>query len=141
MATFEEVKSLADATYLRIWRDWYKDFPDERPAHHDLQLCDLSAGYSHSRNWILNPICEGNLDDWDILSQGGWPIWKIQLVHEMVHEYQAKVVTSPSSEGVSLRARFGRTFWGKGHDEKFFTAIAEKASYFGMTPEQLVERL
>jgi hypothetical protein len=141
MATFEDVKSLADATYQRIWRDWYKDFPDMRPAHQDLQLCDLSAGYSHSRNWLLNPICDGNLDDCDILDADAWPIWKIQLVHEMLHEYQAKVISSPSSVGICLHARFRATFCGKGHDEKFFTAIAEKASYFGMTPEDLIAHI
>jgi len=96
MATFDEVRTVADTTYQRIWRDWYQSTPNAQPAHHDFQLSELSAGYSHSKNWIVNPIGEGNLDDRDILDADGWPIWKIQLVHEMLHEYQEKGVHTTS---------------------------------------------
>ncbi len=141
MATFEDVKAMADLTYRTIWNDWYQDILGVKPANHDFRISDLSAGYSHSKNWLHNPIGDGNLDDEDILDDSGWPIWKIQLVHEMLHEYQFKAVRLPSPQGVALQRRFGGSFSGKGHDEKFFTAVAEKANYFDMTPEDLIGRL
>lgn len=141
MAAFEEVKALAGKTYVWYWYDWYQNIPNVTPARYDFQISDLSAGYNHSENLLLDPICEENLNDCDILDEDGWPIWKIQLVHEMLHEYQYKAVTQPSDQGIELYTRFKNTFSGQGHDEKFFTAIAEKASYFCITAEELVMRI
>lgn len=141
MATFLEIKTIADKTYLAIWNDWFRHVRGIIPARHDFCLSDLSAGYNHPKNQIINPIPEGNFNDSDILDDSKWNIWKIQLVHEMLHEYQHKVVSRASPEGSNLYLKFKNSFSGKGHDEKFFTAIAKKASYFNLTPEELIGRL
>ena len=141
MATFAQVKVLAEATYKRIWGDWYQGMSNVKPARHEVAVSDLSAGYSHSENWLYNPVCEGNLTDHDILEPDQWPIWKIDLVHEMLHEYAEKAIEIPSAQGIALHRVFKNKFYDRGHDEKFFSAIAEKASYFGMTPPQLIDRI
>lgn len=72
----------------------------------------------------------------------GWPAWKRELVHELLHEYQYKVVAGNASVmGKALEKKHCHCFDGPGHDAHFFTAIAEKASYFGMSPETLIMNL
>jgi hypothetical protein len=141
MPAFAEVEALIRKTYDTIWREWYRTYEHCVPAILEVPISDHAAGYSHSRNTIWDPILEGNLDDYDTLDAEAWPVWKIQLVHEMLHEYQHKAVSAPSQQGTALCQLYQKTFWGDGHDERFFTAIAEKAPYFGMTPEQLIKRL
>lgn len=62
-----------------------------------------------------------------------WQIWKIELVHEMVHEYQYIVKPEISEEGLKLFSlnqitpckpkpnSFG--FYGKDHNEVFYTVV------------------
>jgi hypothetical protein len=72
----------------------------------------------------------------------GWPAWKCELVHELLHEYQHKVVAGRSSPaGMELEASHPSCFEGAGHGADFFTAITEKASYFGVSPEDLISNL
>ena len=141
MATFEQVKKLVESTYGRIWADWYTGYTDQTKARLDFRLGEFPGGYIHSRNAILCSIGAGNLDDSDVLQPEEWPIWKVELVHEMLHEYQYKVVKAPSHLARQFAEKFGHRFQGKGHDESFFTAICEKAPYFGMSPEELAAHL
>jgi hypothetical protein len=68
--------------------------------------------------------------------------WMTDLVHEMVHEYEQKVLTFVSSEGraffdahrLALETRFG-----EGHEEMFCTSLALWAEYFGVSPETLFQ--
>ena len=140
-ASFEQVEALVRRTYERIWADWYASFPDARPATLAVENSDRSGGYSPSRDLLLVAVPEGNLEDFHILNARGWPIWKVELVHEMLHEFQSKRVDAPTPEGVALCARFRRRFSGGGHDDLFFTAVADRASYFGTSPEELIDRL
>ena len=138
--TIDDVLKLTEAEYSRIWSDWYSNIPAEK-ARIEVPLSDAAAGYSHSANLMILPISEGNLDDSDILKAQAWSIWRIQLVHEMLHEWQMKKPCVPTPEANELHAKFGRRFSGTGHGPDFFQAIVEKSSYFGMTSEQLVMRI
>jgi hypothetical protein len=140
-ATLEEVRDLTMALYDKIWADWYSNIPGAQKAKVTVSLDDHSAGYNRRTDELLNPIGDGNLEDYDIRDSGGWPIWKIQLVHEMLHEWQYKKPCTPTAAAIALHSKLGRTFIGQGHDADFFEAILEKAPYFNMTPEQLTKRI
>ena len=63
-------------------------------------------------------------------------LWERELLHEMLHEYQYKILVEPSQEGIDLfnnyqvdertaRLHNGTSgFGGPGHNELFYTAIA-----------------
>jgi len=59
----------------------------------------------------------------------------------MLHEFQFKAVAAPTDEGHALLACQKRNFEGLGHDDLFYTAIAELASHFGITADDLVAEL
>jgi len=141
MATFEQVKKLVENTYGRIWGDWYAIYPEKTRARLDFRKGGFSGRYSHKCDFILCSIGEGNLDDSDILNSDQWPVWKRELVHEMLHEYQCKVVKAPSDLGRQFAEKYDHRFLGEGHGESFMTAICEKAPYFGMTVDELADRL
>ena len=140
MATFEAVSAAVKNTYKKIWGHWYSG-SGSVPALTQVDLSDECSRYSHSNNLIVIAIAEGNLDDHDILDEDGWPIWKIELVHEMLHEWQAKTpcIVTPEAEAICTKYKPGAC--GDGHGPDFFQAIVEKACYFGMTPEQLAARI
>jgi hypothetical protein len=59
-----------------------------------------------------------------------------------LHEYQHKVVAGKASpEGIAIEAKHRRCFHSVGHGADFFTAIADKASYFGISAEDLISNL
>ncbi|MDI1247851.1 MAG: hypothetical protein PSV13_03115 [Lacunisphaera sp.] len=141
-ATIEEVATLAQTTYDSIWEDWYAQMPNATKAMVSTYIGVDSAGYSHPRNLLQNPIGDGNLEDFDIRNVEGWPIWKVQLVHEMLHEWQFKKPCVATAPAVALHAQcLRRNFTGGGHGPEFFQAILEKAPYFGMTPLELFNRI
>ena len=140
-ATLEEVRALTVQLYDKIWSDWYSVLPSAQKATIEVSLADHSAGFSPSRNLLINPICEGNLEDYNVRDIDGWPIWKIQLVHEMIHEWQYKKPCVPTVEATELHSRLGKKFEGRGHGQDFFQALLEKAPYFGMSPEQLINTI
>lgn len=143
MNTFLAVKLLIEKTYHSMWRDWFSDLSAvESPAFLRVYLNDDDeAGYYEEKDIICIPICSGNLSDGDILNINEWPIWRRDLVHEILHEYQSKHLHMPSDVGTDLCSQYGKWFPGKGHDALFFTAIAEKASYFEMSGEQLIHKI
>jgi hypothetical protein len=128
MASFSEVNQLINSTYSIFWNDWYKNFPGFQPAALKINLGDFTSGYSHSLNSIFIYVCEGNLEDSNILDGSDWPIWLRELVHEMLHEYQNKVPFQPNAEGIQLHSK--HRFIGNGHDERFYTSIVIHAPYF-----------
>lgn len=141
MAELLEVTRLVQDTYTKIWRDWYASRPDCVPATVTVDLDCTSDGYGHDLNRIIISLGDANLDDWDILDVVGWPAWKIQLIHEMLHEYERKVLTAPSESGRALFAARPHPFWGPGHEALFYTAICDRAQYFRVTPEQFIGHL
>ena len=144
---FENVRRLIWVTYGALWAEWYEDHRGHQMARLRIELGDGSAGYISSQDTILIPLAEGNLDDPysldDIKNLSKCPVWIIELVHEMLHEYQHKAVRVASAEGRRLFAsrKLPLTFSGEGHDEAFFTAIAEKAASFSLMPAELAALL
>lgn len=138
MAELSEITRLVQDTYSKIWRDWYAGRVECVPATVTVDLDGTCAGYGHTLNRIIVSLGEGNLDDYDILDAEGSPIWKSQLIHEMLHEYESKVLAAPSEAGRALYTANPHPFWGPGHEELFYTAICEKAPYFGRTPVQFI---
>ena len=138
MAELSEVTRLVQDTYSTIWRDWYAERPDCVSATVTVDLNCTSNGYGNALNRIIISFGDVNLDDYDILDASGWPIWKIQLIHEMLHEYERKVLTAPSEVGRALFAAHPHPFRGPGHEELFYTAICDKTPYFWLTPVQII---
>ena len=140
MATFEAVSAIVKETYRKLWNDWYAGYT---PARALLQVdpSDECSRYSHSHNLLIIAIPEGNFDDDDILVASAWPIWKVELVHEMLHELQAKTPCVVTPQAEALWSKYAPPACGDGHGPEFFQAIVEKAPYFSMTPEQLAARI
>ena len=149
MATLEESKRLLQAEYDRIRSDWYAGHRNTAPAVLDVRLGDGSAGYSHSSNTLLIFISEENLPEIDRHLRGEkhwfgklrWFIHQTELIHEMLHEYQFKILVEPTPEGRVLFAKYQNRFFGPNHNDLFFTAIADKSAYFHVSPDELVNEL
>lgn len=139
--SFAAVRAAISEVYASIWSEWYDVRSGVTRATLEITQSDSSAGYIHSENLIRLSVPEGNLDDPDILDKNGWPIWKIELIHEMLHEWQRKKPCQPTADADVLFERFRCCFSGEGHGPTFFQAIVEKAPYFGMTPEEIVGKL
>lgn len=135
--------------YDRVWQDWYRGYPHLRPARLVLVWEDESEGtpgYWKKKDELYVYLGEQDAEEIEKEKAGqryrlghlGWYIWKVNLVHEMLHEYQFKALKEATPAGRALRASVKHNFEGQGHDDLFYTAVAEKASYFGVTPEQLL---
>ena len=138
--------------YSAIWGDWF-EATGASPA--TLCLCTecTGSGYRPKRNELHLNLPEDNVveavDDAATDPRAappaciGWAAWKRELVHELLHEYQHKVVRGKvSPEGRRLGAQHRGCFDGPGHGPDYFTAIAEKAPYFrGIGAETLIDNL
>ena len=138
MAELADVTQLVQDSYSRIWHDWYANDPGCLPAVVTVGLDCTSAGYGRTFSRIVVSYGEGNFDGYDILDADGWPTWKIQLVREMLHECEKKVLTGPTEAGRALFAAHPYALWGGGHGELFYTAICDKATCFGFTPAEFI---
>jgi hypothetical protein len=58
----------------------------------------------------------------------------------MLHEWQKKRPCIPSPEADALYAKYRPGTCGDGHGPDFFQTIIEKAPYFQMGPEELIEQ-
>jgi hypothetical protein len=149
MASLEECRELLQREYNRVWADWYAGRANLRPAALDVRFGDGSAGYSRTSNELLICVSDENIPDFDRHLRGErhwsgklkWFVHQAELIHEMLHEYQFKILTEPSQEGLALSAKYRGKFFGPDHDELFFSAIAEKAEYFGVSADQFVNEL
>lgn len=147
-ATLPELQALALSTYSRVWRDWYSARADCTMATLTVDVDGTSAGYSHKHNLIIVSIGEGNLEDHDLLDNpvlntpSSWSIWMPDLIHEMLHEYEMKVIITPTPDGEALFAAFPHPFYdSKDHGPLFYSAIVDRAPYFALTPRQLLEEI
>ena len=61
------------------------------------------------------------------------------MLHEMLHEYQFKVLKQPTEAGEQLFKTSKKRFPGEGHDAVFYTAIAVWAPEFGLSPESFAQ--
>lgn len=69
------------------------------------------------------------------------PIWERDLLHEIIHEYQYKVLSRHSQEGIDFKKTRKSTFIGNGHDCVFYSALVECSRILGITPEQLEQNI
>ncbi|MFH1021761.1 MAG: hypothetical protein V1809_00055, partial [Planctomycetota bacterium] len=145
MVTIEDARALLQKEYDRIWAGWYAGQVGVVPATLVVTEGDADAGYRPEANTILMPVASGNLEDIDWQMRGeryphspgmGWFIHQIELIHEMLHEYQHNVLFAATPEGIALGVAHQGRFFGPGHDERFFTAIVEKAGFFGLSGEE-----
>lgn len=146
MATRQEVDDQIQQTYTKIWNDWYSSLKEVSPAEVKFDLNCTDSGYNHKRNLIIVSLGEGNLEVLDYPGTNTWPIWKQQLIHEILHEYEMKVICEPSSEGKALHAKYSAlhshpAVWGSMHSESYYTAVCDRATYFGLTPEELLSKI
>ena len=73
-----------------------------------------------------------------------WLEWKKALVHEAIHEYEKKAIGNAiTQKGIELHeANIANNFaYPEKHGEAFYTAIADRAVYFDMTPQELREHI
>lgn len=141
--------------YKKISADWYVDCPSYI-APHLKRLSEQgsdSDGYCHSTNTIqLNaPVREIDMPDIDSLlevcgqytSQAPrWEEWKKVVVHEAIHEYEKKEIGEHITDaGKQLFAENkSKNFMPPDkHGYAFYSAVADRATYFNMTPQVLVD--
>lgn len=145
VSTIDQVRAYLQGEYDRVSSDWYRHDPSFVPAKLTVELRDAAGGFSRKENRMVLYLGGHNLEDFSRLFEGkrygmsklGWFPNQSELYHEMLHEYQYKALREPSDEGRALYAKYGRRFSDPGHDEFWSSAIAEKASYFGVTSEEL----
>ena len=143
------VKNFLKKVYLNTWDEWYKNKVNIKPASLTIEKGIGTSGYKKDEDKIYIFVA-----GWDIeklknlkegrenyISQNNWYIFETELFHEMIHEYQYKIVKESTNEGRKLYTEYKNRFSGKGHDELFFTAIAEKADYFDLIPEEFINEL
>jgi hypothetical protein len=144
MVRMKELDDLIRSTHQQIWTDWHGTSPTYARAKLVITHNVNGAYYDEKKDEIHVDISNGNLTDSDILDPTQWPVWKVDLVEEMLHEYQHKVVSQQKSfltRGDELWKEHAKYFAGKGHDSTFFSAVAKHANYFGLSPEDLIKAL
>jgi hypothetical protein len=146
-----EGRAVIERTYRAIWNDWFERMRVPRADFCVTYDC-ADSGYRPKKDELHLSLPELNVEEAsdDLRTNHntgpppgvGWPAWKRELIHEVLHEYQHKVVAGQASpKGMQLEANHPGCFEGVGHGADFFTAIAEKASYFGISPEDLISNL
>jgi len=101
--------------------------------------------YFQDAHKIRMVFLESDLDDPLAINgfefSGQKPVWKTELLHEIIHEYQFNCVPVATEAGIQLMKSLCGNFSGPGHDEKFYTAICECADKLGLTPETLLKNI
>lgn len=146
MVALPELQALVHATYSRIWQDWYADHLRCTAAELRVEMVTpmhADSYYSHTKNLIVIYTAEDNLNDRDLLDAPSipyskpWQLWMVDLSEEMLHEYEAKVLVTPTPAGATL---FSANRWPL-HDALFNSAVCDRAAYFGLDPQQFLEVL
>lgn len=149
MGALQQIEHEARAYYRQLWAQWYSTHRGCHAAALDVAIDDVAAaGYSPSRDLIYLPVCSGDVEEYARLvsdssfaEEEKWRVWKQSLVHEMLHEFQHKAAPVPTETGRALLASHRWRFDGPGHDDIFYTAVAECAHCFDLSPEELRDRL
>jgi hypothetical protein len=146
MAIADELQTHVQSVYSKIARDWYSGRADWKPAVVLVEISDRHPYYSHARSEIVLRVLEGNLEHPEILcwpslhDEARWPVWMAQLVHEMLHEFEKKTVAEPSAAGIALHTAHPHPYWEppEDHGASYYSAICDRASYFKLSPRQLL---
>jgi hypothetical protein len=125
-----------------IWNNWYADVDGAEPATLDIRFEDGTDGYNPDSHTLAQFISDGNRADilggrdagFDLFSAPTtWQSWYIVLVHEMIHEYQYRALNdSGNAEGQQLMDNHPKNWPGPGHGPGFYSAIVNRAGYFGV---------
>lgn len=111
----------------------------------EIQKANQVSAYFYDEHKIRIVFLESDLDDPlaidGFMFSGQIPVWKTELLHEIIHEYQFKCVPVPTEAGIQLMRNWRGNFSGPGHDEKFYTAICECAVKLGWSPETLLQNI
>lgn len=133
----ETYRQIIVSKYNAIFEKWYVKFSNIQKAEIVLEINGIGhSGYSHNENKIIFRIPDGNLEDFNKVNYSRYPLlWETELLHEMLHEYQFKVLSKASSDGIRLFNTYQidestpklsngvSGFSGKGHNELFYSAI------------------
>ena len=160
-----------DKLYTILSMDWFANCLIYHKAKLVRLYTDTtdSDGYSHTANTIqiISPLIEIDLPDTfgalqslsdsidptdinksedstlDNSAPPAWQEWKSALVHEVLHEYEKKVIKIVSDTGRALHAHYiNNNFdYPERHAEAYYTAIADRAEYFSLSPQELRERI
>jgi hypothetical protein len=152
----DQAKAFADfqvkvqTFYDQTWDAWFADRPNAQKATLRFALIGADAltggdpHFSPSLNEIYLPVGDGDLEDYvrdefvEIDFMGCWVHWKKEMIHEMLHEWQYKKPCIPTAVATALNSASRSHFQGKGHGDDFCQAIVDQASYFDLTPEELL---
>ncbi len=134
---FEDVKKVIEATYRDLWEKIFGGHPGLTPATLEVHPEAMSAGYRQNHNTLILGVGGHDLVAWAGANKPECdPQWLSDLVHEMLHEYQTKVVKGAATpEGRSLRERYRLQYPQQEHDECFFTGVP----FFAETVKKPVE--
>jgi len=138
METEEYYREKIVLRYNEIYEKWYAGFSNIPKAEIILEINGVgNTGYLHSENKIIFRIPDGNLEDFEKNNFSHYPVlWETELLHEMLHGYQFKILTQASLEGKKFFKNYQVNestpklfkdvsgFSGNGHNELFYTAIA-----------------
>jgi hypothetical protein len=145
VATISELQARVHGVYSEIANNWYADRDNWKPATVKVEISSDHSAYSHEKNLILIRVEQGNLeaanvlDRPDIFDERRWPIWMPFLIHEMLHEYEKKVISAPTDAGIELHSKYPHPMWDPAdHGPRFYGAICDRAPYFNLSPRQLL---
>lgn len=138
----ESIRDYMANVYQSLWDDWYVEIDEAEPAELDIRFQDGTDGYESVDHKHYFFVSEGNRteilqdrdNNFDLMSEPvTWKNWYIVMVHEMIHEYQYRVLNDEiTPEGQHLHDTAHKDFPGPGHGPGFYSAIADRAQYFGV---------
>jgi hypothetical protein len=144
-ATYEQVVEIVERQYVALWEKWFAKVP-AIPAGLSVRTDVVDSGYSEEKNLIVIGIGETFDLEPTILSVA--PIteftcapWMTCLVHEMLHEYEHKVVIFPSDQGREFYSVYKEALqfrFGAGHEERFCTALVTCSEFLAVPPNRLL---
>ena len=153
---FAAVAEVLQRAHASWWSAWVPSECAIPPATLCLQVRDFTHGYRWGDDTIFLFLDEYDIDD--VLAEGErresgltapgrqvrgleWATVTGFLIHEMLHVYQAKVMLTPTPEGIALFETSKVRWSGPGHDARFYSAIAAIAPFFGLTAEAFAKEL
>jgi hypothetical protein len=145
-ADIADVRRLAEGLYAELRDKLFGLGHPSKPATLTIEIADektpsVGTGYIPSENRINLQVAERDLEEDDVLDIKRWPVWKVDLVEELAHEYQHKVQPPVTATARTLKSRHELFFGGKQHDEVFFSAVEVLAPLLGLEPDKLARIL
>lgn len=149
-ATIDQIASVIQIEYSQLVRylglvvlplDIYEVVEDGTGGvtAHGTDKRNSTPGYSVS--CLVLPQEPGDLDSWEAISPrfpptswdpnpSDWPMWRTELWHEVVHQYQRELLKKPDHRTDN-----------DGHGAGWRQAIEDVARYFAITPKQMAALL